>query len=75
MIYAVVKQYATSEDDNFKDWHYRPVKDHYDIYDKVMEITGGDVETSIDAASWTEDAPEGAIYEFREGEIEIMDIS
>ena len=81
MIYAVVKRYATSEgtpeehyeDDGFQDWHFKP-SNHDRIYEKVMELTGGDVEISIDAASWCELATEGEIYEFREGEIEMMDI-
>ena len=80
-IYAVVKRYATSEgtpenhyeDDGFRDWCFKP-NSHDKIYDKMMELTGGDHEISADAASWCELATEGEIYEFREGEIEIMDI-
>lgn len=80
-IYAVVKRYATSEgtpekhyeDDGFQEWCLRP-NDYDKIYDKMMEVTDGDHEISSDAASWCELATEGEIYEFREGEIEIMDI-
>ena len=76
-IYAVVKRYASEEtnynDDGFADWYYKP-NNHYGIYDKMMEITNNDHEISSDAASWCELATVGEIYEFREGEIEIMDI-
>lgn len=85
-IYAIVKKYATASieemkehindgefDDGFRDWEYRP-NDHYKIYDKMMELTDGDHEISDDAASWCELATVGEIYEFREGEIEIMEI-
>ena len=78
-IYAQVKRYATSEetpennynDDGYADWHYKP-NNHYAIYDKMMEITNGDHEISSEAASWCELATVGEIYEFREGEIEIV---
>lgn len=81
MLYAVVKKYATGEgteenhfeDNGFADWEYKP-NDHYAIYDKMMELTGNDHEISDDAACWCELASVGEIYEFREGEIEIMDI-
>ena len=47
---------------------------NYDgIYSQMMIITGGDHEISSDAASWCELASVGEIYEFREGEIEIME--
>ena len=77
--YARVRRYATSEgtpenhyeDDGYKDWDYKP-NDHYSIYDKMMELTNNDHEISSDAASWCELASEGEIYEFREGEIEII---
>lgn len=80
-IYAVVKRYATSEgtpelhyeDDGFAEWHFKP-KDYGKIYDKMMAVTDGDHEISSDAASWCELATVGEIYEFREGEIEIVDI-
>lgn len=80
-IYAVVKRYATSEgtpenhyeDNGFADWSFKP-SDYDKIYDKMMEVTDGDHEISADAASWCELATVGEIYEFREGEIEIMDI-
>ena len=47
---------------------------HDGIYEAMMEITGNDHEISADAASWCELATIGEIYEFREGEIEIVDI-
>ena len=87
MIYAVVKRYATASieemelhgddndfDDGFRDWEFKP-NDYDKIYDKMMEFTDGDHEISADAASWCELATEGEIYEFREGEIEMMDIN
>ena len=80
-IYAMIRRYATSdgtpenhyEDDGYDDWLYKP-NDHYRIYYKMMELTGSDHEISAEAASWCELATVGEIYEFREGEIEIMDI-
>ena len=80
-IYAQVKRYATNEgtpennynDDGYADWHYKS-NNHYAIYDKMMELTDGDHEISCDAASWCELATVGEIYEFREGEIEIVEI-
>ena len=48
-------------------------QDHYGIYDLLMELTGNDHEISADAASWCELATIGEIYEFREGEIEIIE--
>lgn len=71
-IYAVVKRYE-QDGTEFMDWCYKP-NDHYSIYDKMMELTDNDHEISCDAASWCELASVGEIYEFREGEIEIMDI-
>ena len=71
-IYAVVKRYE-QDGNEFADWEYKP-DDHYSIYDKMMELTGNDHEISCGAASWCELASVGEIYEFREGEIEIMDI-
>ena len=71
-IYAVVKRYEQNGKE-FKDWFYKP-NSHYDIYDKMMELTGNDHEISDDAASWCELATVGEIYEFREGEIEIQEI-
>lgn len=71
-IYAVVRRYEQDGID-FADWHFKP-NNHYAIYDKMMEITGNDHEISSDAASWCELACIGEIYEFREGEIEIMEI-
>jgi len=57
-----------------KNTFYRMPQDHYGIYDLMMELTGSDHEISCDAASWCELATVGEVYEFREGEIEIMDI-
>lgn len=71
-IYAVVKRYEQNGKE-FKDWVYKP-NNHYDIYDKMMELTDNDHEISDDAASWCELASVGEIYEFREGEIEIQEI-
>ena len=72
MIYAVVKRYEQNGIE-FDDWTYRP-SDHDGIYERMMELTDGDHEISSEAASWAELATEGEIYEFREGEIEMMDI-
>ena len=71
-IYAVVKRYEQNGND-FEDWCYKP-NDHYGIYYKMMELTGNDHEISSAGASWCELATVGEIYEFREGEIEIMDV-
>ena len=71
-IYAVVKRYEQNGID-FAYWYYKP-NDHYEIYDKMMEFTGNDHEISSAAASWCELATIGEIYEFREGEIEIVEI-
>lgn len=71
MIYAVVKRYESFLP--FTDWVYKP-NEHDNIYIKMMELTDGDHEISADAASWCELAHEREIYEFREGEIEMMDI-
>lgn len=57
-----------------KNTFYRMPSDHYGIYDLMMELTGQDHEISCDAASWCELATVGEIYEFREGEIEIVEI-
>ena len=68
-IYAVVKKYG----EDYREWVFKP--DQYDdIADIVMMLTDADVEISNDAASWCELATVGEIYEFREGEIEIMEI-
>lgn len=50
------------------------IKDYYEIYDLMMEITDNDHEISSDAASWCELACIGGIYEFREGYIEIEEV-
>ena len=57
-----------------KNTFYRMPNDHSGIYDLMMELTGNDHEISADAASWCELATVGEIYEFREGEIEIMEV-
>lgn len=72
-IYAVVKRYANGNGDYFDYWCYNP-DDHDTIYNKMMKLTNGDHEISDDAACWCELATVGEIYEFREGEIEIMDL-
>lgn len=72
MIKAVIKY---SVDGVYvKNTFYRMPNDHYGIYDLMMELTGNDHEISADAASWCELATVGEIYEFREGEIEIMEV-
>ena len=71
-IYAVVKRYEQNGIE-FADWHFKPSK-HYDIYEKMMELTENDHEISASGASWCENALIGEIYEFREGEIEIINI-
>lgn len=72
MIFAVVKRYEKNGIE-FADWEYRP--NAFDrIYEKMMELTDNDHEVSQEAASWCELASEGEIYEFSEGEIEIVDI-
>lgn len=54
--------------------YHHKCNDHYGIYEKMMEITDKDHEISCDAASWCELATVGEIYEFREGQIEIVDM-
>ena len=71
-IRAVVKKYET-ETTEFEDWIYH-CNNHDGIYSQMMIITDGDHEISANAASWCELATIGEIYEFREGEIEIMEI-
>lgn len=71
-IYAVVKRYEQNGVE-FADWHFKP-NNHYGIYEKMMELTGNDHEISASGSSWCEVAEIGEIYEFREGEIEIMEI-
>lgn len=71
-VYAMVKRYAQDENE-FADFIYKP-NDHDAIYHMMMELTDGDYEISSYAASWCELATVGEIYEFREGEIEIMEI-
>ena len=72
MISALVKQYE-QDGKEFKDWVYDP-KDFESIYRAAMILTENDHEIAQDAASWCELATVGEIYEFREGEIEIVDI-
>lgn len=65
---AVIKRYPLYTKPNI-----RIKANEYDvIYERMMDITDGDHEISCDAASWCEIASIGEIYEFREGEIEIM---
>ena len=71
-IYAVIKVYEQDKKE-FNEWGYRR-NDYYDIYNKMMELTGNDHEISDEAASWCELATVGETYEFREGEIEIQEI-
>ena len=78
-IYAKVRKYATSEgtpenhyeDDGYDDWLFKP-NNHYEIYEQMMELTNNNHEISTEAASWCKLATIGEIYEFREGEIEIV---
>ncbi len=73
-IRAVVKRYENaSKGIEFMDYIYYP-QDHQKIFERVMQITDNDYEIAQDAASWCELAHVGETYEFREGEIEIMDI-
>ena len=48
--------------------------DHDVNYETMMSITDGDHEIASDAASWCELATVGEHYEFREGEITIVDM-
>lgn len=68
-VYAVVRKYEPGDNE----FIYMP-NDHDAIYRMMMVLTDGDHEISADAASWCELATVGEIYEFREGEIEIMEI-
>ena len=52
---------------------YKYHDEHDNIYEAMMRATDGDVEISIDAASWCESASVGECYEFREGIIEIIE--
>ena len=70
-IYAVVRPYT--EKDICICFRYK-CNDYYGIYDKIMELTDNNHEESSNAASWCELATIGEIYEFCEGEIEIMEI-
>lgn len=73
MLFAVVKRYEKNGVD-FADWEYKP--DVYDrIYKKMMELTDNDHEISAEAASWCASAIEGEVYEFAEGEIEMVYIN
>ena len=65
--------YAVIREKNGSVCFYYKCHDHYGIYDKMMELTDSDHEISCDGASWCELATVGEIYEFREGEIEIVD--
>ena len=67
-IRAAIKSY-----ENNSTYYYR-CNDNDGIYIQMMHLTDGDHEISDDAASWCELAIVGEIYEFLEGEIEIIDI-
>ena len=56
-----------------KEYVFRP-NNHDGIYSQMMIITDGDHEISADAESWCELATIGERYEFREGEIEIVEM-
>ena len=71
-IYGVIKRYEQDGID-FTDWYYK-INDYYGIYNKMMELTDNDHEISEDGTSWCEIATIGDIYEFHEGEIEIVEI-
>lgn len=58
-----------------KNTFFHRTQDYYGIYDLLMELTGNDHEESANAASWCEIAGVGEIFEFREGEIEIVEIN
>ena len=72
-IYAVIRPYTEEGYEGFC-YQYK-CNDHYGIYDKMMELTNDNHEESSNAASWCELATVGEIYEFAEGEIEIMEIN
>ena len=76
-VYAVIKRYEVDEGGTitteFADWHYKP-NNHYDIYDKLMELTDGNHGLSSDGASWCELATIGETYEVDNWEIEIQEI-
>ena len=67
-IMALIRSYEDGDD------YYYHCNNHDGIYSQMMIITNGDHEISADAASWCELATVGEIYEFREGDIEIMDM-
>lgn len=69
--YAVIKRYE-AEDAEFQDWHRRP-DDYNSIYEILMTLIN-DHELSAEAAEWCQSATFGEIYEFGNGEIEIMEI-
>ena len=72
MIYAVIKRYEQGEIE-FMDWYCKP-NNQLEIYEKIMEITNGNHALAANISSWAELATEGEIYEFEEGEVEILDI-
>lgn len=71
-VYAVIKRYE-QDGKEYKEYLSHPDKFDW-IYEQMMILTENDHEISSDAASWCELANVGDIYEFREGEIEIMEI-
>lgn len=68
-IYAVFTWYKQN---NVK-YMYHPDR-HDCIYHLMMAITDGDHEISADAESWCELASVGEVYEFREGNIKIVEL-
>ena len=70
-IYAVITEYESNT--RYNSCIYAP-KNHDGIYYRMMKITDGDHEISADAASWCELATIGETYDFRGGEIEIMEL-
>ena len=48
--------------------------DHYAIYWQMMELTDNDHQISDEAACWCELATIGETYDFREGQIEIVEV-
>ena len=72
MLYAVVKKYEQNGE-KFADWHYKP-SDREAIYEKILKLLGNNIPLAINISSWAELATEGEIYEFENGEVEILDI-
>lgn len=76
-VYVLIKRYEKEKNEKivteYEDWFFEP--DNYEkIYEKLMELTNGSDELSIDAAHWCEQALIGEIYETDDWEIEIVKI-